>query len=995
MKKILIAAMFILLSVLVSCTDDTRISTDFPTTTNQVTEEPTTIESTFEETTMLQTTEEITSEQATELPTTIVDTTDETSEVSTTIPTEEPTEIPTEEPTEVPTTEEPTTEEPTTEEPTTEVEVIDTVLGLEDTQVIVDHYFNPMLDVSAYSSFGKDITYLIEITGFVDYGTVGEYDLTYNISYLEDSFSATRSISIVEGTYSSPSGSRPIGDTGTVSLGQGSYVTGSDSSIAHPINATFLRKNLLNDAIPSSGWWTSLLVQNYGGSNGLYLNPLRVAFGNEGMEITNPLDGFVQYWNPEGYQTIAQFPIALKDAYLKSSDLNVGYVTEVIDYSDSMVKVAMKNNLLSEDEVVVTLVQGSPYVFVETANKNSMTLTMDSSVTIEYYNLQGQKITTPTHQDQAIIVKMVQRHSGYDTSPPANVGQAQYTDKYYLVNVPNNSTFTMNNNQLSMTLGDGNYLSIAAINDLSEAMFYHNHGYSMITDTSITYEIDKMNSMVYTDYQMIVQNLKSTNFESPLLALMPHQYKYSDALLSDYSYRTVRGTLKVMEGSYFQTILSFNGLLPGYTLPENTAFNQSDQIAYLYDLDSRTEISDLDNFYNDEGPYWNSKAIYPLAQGIIIADQLGEELLEISFVGKLKYLLADWYTYDGTSDDKYLFYNNLWGSVYYSNDDFATASTLSDHSFTHGYLIYGSAVLAMYDSTFVEEYGDMVELLLDDYMYPHKDDAEFAYLRNFDPWAGHSWAHGFGTFAEGNNLESTSEALNSWNAGYLWALQTGDEARMNAAIYGFVTEISAIKEYWFDYDEENWDPAFGDFVDVAGMVWGGKHDYATWFGANPTFIYGIQWLPTGEYLTNYALNDKDYDKLSSIYQTYLQAKNGEIDTWYSNMWAIQAIIDPDIAIIEFDSSLILNDDYPAELSGTYWMIHALDSLGRRDASVWMEITMGVTSTVYKDESNNLYAMIWNSSTSPKTIDFYNQDGLFTSVSVNARSFTKVELISNQ
>ncbi len=285
----------------------------------------------------------------------------------------------------------------------------------------------------------------------------------------------------------------------------------------------------------------------------------------------------------------------------------------------------------------------------------------------------------------------------------------------------------------------------------------------------------------------------------------------------------------------------------------------------------------------------------------------------------------------------------------------------------------------------------MVDLLLDDYMFTERENPGFEYLRNFDPWAGHSWAHGFGTFAEGNNLESTSEALNSWNAGYLWALATGDEARMEAAIYGFATELSASKEYWFDWDEENWDPAFGDYVDVAGMVWGGKHDYATWFGANPTFIYGIQWLPLGEYLTSYSLSENDYDKLSSIFATYLEAKGGVIDTWFSNMWSIQAIIDSDIALSQFDASKILNDDYPADLSQAYWMVNALASLGRRTNEVWMEIQMGVSSTIYETDSGTVFAMIWNVSGEEKTVDFYNQLGLYISIEVEGNSFTKIQL----
>ena len=868
---------------------------------------------------------------------------------------------------------------------------ISLVEGIEDQNVIVNHYFNPLGSVSAISTLDRDITSFIQIDGYVDYGTVGEYDLTYTLNYNDDSYNKQVTISVITGTYSQPTGTRPIGINGNIVLDDGSYYTGTNSSINHPVNPSYLESNLLDTAVPSSGWWTSLLVENYGGGNGIYTNPLRTAFSNEGLEITNPLDGFVQYWNPEGLQTMAQFPIPLKDSYLKSTDLNTGYVTRVIDYSDSYVKVAMRNSSSGEDAMVVTLVQGSPYVFAETSNKNSLTYTMDPTANIEYYDLDGVKITSNSLLGNGIIVKMVQRHSGYICTLPANVGSPEYTDKYYLVNAPNNSTFNMSNNVLSMSLGDGNYISIAAINDLSEADFYHSHGYTLITDTSIDYEIDYSNSLVYTDYIASTQQLKSDEITNPLQALMPHHYKYSEAEMTNYSYRTVRGTLKIMEGNYFQTILSFNGLLPGYTLPDNPEFSSADTVTYLEDLDSRTEMNDPDNFLNEDAPYWNSKAMYPLSQGIIIADQIGETDLKYTFISKLRYILTDWYTYSGSTDDKYLYYNNAWGSVYYSDDEFGTATSLSDHSFTHGYLIYASAVLAMYDPFFVEDYGMIVDLLLDDYMYPEKDDANFEYLRNFDPWAGHSWAHGFGTFAEGNNLESTSEALNSWNAGYLWALATNDTDRMEAAIYGFTTEISAIKEYWFDYDEENWDPAFGDYVDVAGIVWGGKHDYQTWFGANPTFIYGIQWLPTGEYLTNYALNDADYTKFSSIYSTYLSAKSGVIDTWYSNMWAIQAIIDPSVAIAQFDADDILNDDYPSELVGTYWMINALESIGRRNTDIWMEIQMGVTSTIYEDNDSNLYALIWNSSNVVKTVKFYDEVGLVSTQSVNPKTFTKIVL----
>ena len=886
------------------------------------------------------------------------------------------------------TTEANTTTTTLTTEP--EDEILELV-GVDDAETILNHYFNPIKGVSATSKLGQDITSLLKVEGYVDYGTVGEYELIYTLNYNNDDITIARNISVVEGDYLTPDGSRPPGFNGYVGLGDGSYSTGTNTFITHPIDPMNIENDLLPYAIPSSGWWTTLLVDNYGGGNGIYLNPLRTAFSNEGMEITNPQDGFVQYWNPDGYQTMAQFPIAIKDLFLKSNNLDLGYHTEVIDYSDYAVKVAMRNNGSYEDEVVVTLAQGSPYVFAETADKQALTITLEQGAQVNYYDLEGNVINGGSFLGDGMVMEYVQRHSGYDCSPPANVGQPEYSDKYYLVNTPANTQFTITNNVLSMSLGDGNFISVAAINNLSETLYYHNHGYHLPLSTSVDYDIDYDNSNVYTNYIMTPQTLRNDLSSQPLQALMPHQYKNSNATLTDYFYRTVRGSLYIMEGNYFQTTLDFNGLVPGYTLPTNSEFSALKSKEYLDLLNDETEYTDTSNYYNDEGPYWNSKALYPLAQGIIIADQLGEDDTKLDLIGKLRYLLEDWYTFDGTSDDRYLYYNNNWGSVYYSNDDFGTASGLSDHSFTHGYLIYASAVLAMYDSTFVDEYELMVDLLLDDYMSTDKKGSSFEYLRNFDPWAGHSWAHGFGNFAEGNNLESTSEALNSWVGGYLWALAVNDTTRMEAAIYGFVTEMNAIKEYWFDYDEENWDPDYGDYVDVAGIVWGGKHDYATWFGANPTYIYGIQWLPTGEFLTNYAINDKDYTKFSSIYQTYLDAKNGEIDTWFSNMWTIQAIINPTTAIQQFNESLILADDYPAEIGGSYWMINALQTLGRRTTDIWMKIDMGVSSSIYEDSDGNIYAMIWNVSDMEKTVVFYSGDQVMQTVLVSAKEFVTVQL----
>ena len=517
------------------------------------------------------------------------------------------------------------------------------------------------------------------------------------------------------------------------------------------------------------------------------------------------------------------------------------------------------------------------------------------------------------------------------------------------------------------------------------------YAYNKSLKGAVSYTVDYEKSEVITTYETAYQVLRDDREDALLQFLMPHHYQNSDADLTAYQVRTVRGDLKLFEGNAFSTVHGFHGVLPAMTHPNTSEFSESDMVSYLEDLASRTDINDPSNFLNDEGPYWNSKAMYPLAQGIIIADQLGEEDIKFELIGRLRYLLSDWYRVSGANDNRYLFYNQAWGAVYYSNDDFHTASTLSDHSFTHGYLVYASSVLAMYDNSFLVEYGDMVDLLLRSYMHPVKNDESHAYLRNFNPWAGHTWAHGFGTFAEGNNLESSSEAINSWVGGYLWALANDDQALMDAAIYGFVHELDHAKTYMFDYTQTVFPDEYSQYAQVAGMVWGGKYDYATWFGANPTFIYGIQWLPNGEYLSSYALNEAERTRLGQIYNAYLAAKNNQIDTWFANMWSIQALLDSSIALNQFDANLILNDDYPSDLSQTYFLLHGLHAYGTRTTEYVMALNNQVASSVYINQQGDVNALVWNPSNQSQTLKFQTPDSTVIEITINARSFETFRL----
>ncbi len=870
---------------------------------------------------------------------------------------------------------------------------IKSISGFDDVvEVSKNDYFHPLKDIEIINEQDENIAYLFNVKGQVNYGVVGDYTLNYSLSYGDEVITKTRTIKVLDQPIIEETTRRNQSNALVVPLDGGSYRSGAATDINHPVNPLFINPSLLDKAVPSNGWWTSLLVNNYGGGNGIYTNPLRSAFSNLGAEITNPGAGFVQYWNPENYNTMANFSLALPDMYLKTSSLNEGYQTYVEDYSDSTVSVAMKNVGGKEDHMVLTYQQGSPYVYAEVMDQTKpfISIAGQGSTGIEFYSVDGNKLTSTSYMGSGIVIRYVSKHIGYETSRPAQVGQPIYGDRYFLVSTPDGSTFNLTSSKVSLNLNGSNMFSVSAIQDLDEASFYHDRAYLKPLAGDVSFTVDHTTSMVETTYTTSIQDVLSTN-RDPLLFLLPHHYQNSEQTLLNYEFETIRGHLKLMQGNQFKTTLSFNGLLPAMTLPKNSEFSTSDMTDYLSDLSEETLVTDTENFLNDEGPYWNSKAIYPLAQGIIIADQMGNDSLKVDLISKLKYVLTDWFTYSASGDDRYLYYNEAWGSVYYSNNDFNTASELSDHAFTHGYLVYASSVLAMYDASFYSDYGKMVDILLNDFMYPVKDDYNYRYLRSFDPWAGHTWAHGFGSFAEGNNIESSSEAIQSWVGGYLWALKKGDTKLRDTAIYGFAHELSSAKTYMFDYEGIVFKDNYSEYASVAGMIWGGKYDYATWFGANPTFIYGIQWLPNGEYISNYALNDTERAKLTLIYQDYLDAKNGTIDTWFANMWSIQALIDPSIALAQFDPSKILADDYPADLSQTYYLLNGLKTYGQRSTAFVMKLHPNVTSSIYTN-GDGTYALIWNPSDTAQKVLFYGPNEEVVTKDVEANSFKAYKLV---
>lgn len=375
--------------------------------------------------------------------------------------------------------------------------------------------------------------------------------------------------------------------------------------------------------------------------------------------------------------------------------------------------------------------------------------------------------------------------------------------------------------------------------------------------------------------------------------------------------------------------------------------------------------------------------------------------------------MIDWFTYDGEDDDCYLIYNKDWGTLYYPESSFGANAAICDHHFTYGYFMFGAAVLATYDKQFYNDYKDMIELLVRDYADPKEpeDDGNmFCKFRAFDQYSGHSWAGGYADSDSGNNQESASEALFSWVGMYLWGEVSQNSTYIDAGAYGFTTEMEAIEQYWFDYDETNWlgdhpdrvaDQAYDYPFQGTGQIYGASMGYGTYFGGQPVYVYGIQWLPISEYLTNYGMNQ---EKCAKIYQGLVDDTNYAIniekklfdqdlangvsadDSWHNPdkyvtpdngwqhiTWPFLSQTNAQSAYDKFEANV--TNVQVEDRANTLWFISAMDQLGYRTNDYM--VTGNITGSVYRKDTNGktVYtAEVWNATDKTQTVAIKDKFG---------------------
>ncbi|KAA9153406.1 1,3-beta-glucanase [Microbacterium lushaniae] len=253
--------------------------------------------------------------------------------------------------------------------------------------------------------------------------------------------------------------------------------------------------------------------------------------------------------------------------------------------------------------------------------------------------------------------------------------------------------------------------------------------------------------------------------------------------------------------------------------------------------------------------YHGGKALARLGALLTLARDLGDTALTERVADRLWTELAPWAEADGCRerDSRCFVYDDELRTVVGLTPSFGSEEG-NDHHFHYGYFLAASAALVSAQPDKTEALAPVMDALAADIAGGAAADA-LPPLRVFDPYRGHSWASGLSPFADGNNQESSSEAVAAWNALALWAAIRGDDGLAQTAAWLLSAEVAAARALWLEPDPATLADGFAH--PIVSLTWGGKRDYATWFSPEPSAILGIQVLPLIPVTLDYLGQDPD------------------------------------------------------------------------------------------------------------------------------------------
>ena len=513
-------------------------------------------------------------------------------------------------------------------------------------------------------------------------------------------------------------------------------------------------------------------------------------------------------------------------------------------------------------------------------------------------------------------------------------------------------------------LGRAGCFAVAVLPEATPAALdlFARHAFAFVNDTRVAWVYDDSSAVLTTRFHVTTRPRQGTE-RRPILALYRHQWLHlapgpkrgtSAARLTDHTYTSSRGAMKVLVGDGFATRMPFGGVLPG--LPTVGGCDAARLAGYLDEAARNAKpLATRDT-------YWTGKELGRLASLAHVADAAGNRAARDRFLAAIRGTLETWFTASTGGRPPLFAYDGVWGTLIGYPPSYGSDTQLNDHHFHYGYFVMAAAALARFQPEWASDraWGPMVRLLIHDCVCPERDDRRFPFLRTFDPYAGHSWASGHAAFAAGNNQESSSESMNFATAVILWGAATGDRTLRDLGIFLYANEARAIQEYWFDADRTVFPDGYRHCV--LGILWASGGAYATWWTANPEEIHGINFLPvTAGSLYLGRRPDALRRNLTDLEET----NGGPAREWRDLVWMARALVDPQAARASLAADAGYRPTAGLSKAHTYHWIGSLARLG----PVRADVTASIPTAAAFGRGSETRHVAWNPSRQPATVTF--------------------------
>ena len=670
-------------------------------------------------------------------------------------------------------------------------------------------------------------------------------------------------------------------------VGAGSYTTsfpGTDVAGRNgfPSGTPQLSGEVSGKPVPTNDWWSKLVKEDH--ADNLFNYPLTMKTTNTGLIVT-----YIP-WGVIGDSA----PIEVGLVGLNTSK------TTVSDYSDWTVTMNWKD---SDNELKVTSGIGMPFLYYEKDTNDVVEIKINSGTT--------------TIVDELLIVEN------------ASDGQD------FVFYAPSGSEWSQNGNIFTSTLNNKTYWSMAMLpqnsNDINAtALELQEYAYVFPANTSTTWSYNESNSKLTTTF-LVDTAIKEGSNTNMLLGLLPHQWYNTSSnspVPSSYTYSSVRGELKMLPGNSFIVENTFKGILP--TVPYLANYSQGFSPSVL---DAKISQIENDGLATWTDSYNEGQVMNRLIQTARIADQTGNSIARDKIIATVKERLEDWLTFESNEKAFLFYYNQTWSAMLGYPSGHGQDTNINDHHFHWGYFIHAASFMEQFQPGWASQWGPMINTLIKDAASYDRSDALFPFLRNFSPYAGHSWANGFASFPQGNDQESTSESMQFASSLIHWGTITENEQIRDLGIYIYTTEQTAVEEYWFDVYDRN----FGNNqqYSLVSRVWGNSYDNGTFWTSDIAASYGIEMYPIhgGSF---YLGHHQEYAKnlWSEISQnTGVLNQEDNDNLWHDTYWKFLSMTNPQEAVDLYNAYPDRNLKFGISDAQTYHWLHSVNALGIIDPTI--------------------------------------------------------------